>query len=105
MRQYAIKHMMDRLREANLTMVSGWFDFTFNEKKKYPYIKVTDRMAYTLEDILWEEGYSLRRSVRYSNPGKVIFSLVIKTLLICQFSMQYASVRRQYVLKFNNVFI
>ena len=71
MRQYAIKKMMDRLRETNLTMVSGWFDFTFNERKRYPFLKVTDQIAYTVEDILWEEGYSLSNSVRYCNPGKV----------------------------------
>ena len=56
MRQYAIKHMMDRLSEVNFTVVSDWFDFTLNEKKKYPYLKVTDRMAYTSEDILWEDS-------------------------------------------------
>ena len=66
-----MKNMMDRLKAANLTTVYGCFDFTFNDKKKYPYLKVTDKIAYTVEDILWEEGYNLSSSVRYSNPGKV----------------------------------
>ena len=63
-----------RLEQANLLHLNAKFNFKFNEKKKFPYLKVSDEVAFSVADILEEEGYSLTSSIYYSCPGEMFCS-------------------------------
>ena len=72
MRQSAHRAILKRLQEADLLNLSAQFGFVFNKKKRYPYLKITNDVVYSVADILEEEGYSLTSSVLYSNPGELL---------------------------------
>ena len=63
--------VLQRLQEQNTVNLIGHFGFTYTLKKRFPYLKIDDSLAYMVEDILERDGFSLTRSIMIQDPGKI----------------------------------
>ena len=81
MREETSRRIMEALEKHERTRLSGFFEFKYTRKIKFPYILVQEDFIEILQNIIREEEYDLPSSIRYSSPGKTSFLPVYNDLI------------------------
>ena len=70
MNEEAKQEIMQRRKYNHSLELTGYFNFTLTTKKKFPFVKIDDRLVLLLQDIIEAQGFRLTISFLHQRPGK-----------------------------------